>query len=45
MIGCIIELLITKGKQKPHAVLVMIWPMFLIISMIIIIGEMTADKK
>lgn len=45
LIGCIIDLLITKGMQKPNAVMIMIWPFFLLISIFIVLSEMMEDSK
>lgn len=44
LIGCIIDLLITRGKQLPNFILAMIWPFFLLISVVLIIGEMREEK-
>lgn len=45
LIGCIVDLLITKGEQKPNVVMVTIWPLFLIISIILVISEILEDKR
>lgn len=43
LIGCIIDLLITKGEQKPNLVIASLWPLFLIICFIILSIE-NSDK-
>lgn len=40
LIGCTIDLLITRGKEKPSWIMVIIWPMFLFIAAIIMIVEL-----
>lgn len=45
LIGCIIDLLITKGENKPNLVLAMVWPFFLLITVSIVIIEMLNEAK
>ena len=44
LIGCIIDLLITKGKEKPNIVMALIWPFFLIICLILLSTEESEEK-
>ena len=45
LIGCAIDLLITKGTEKPNVAMMMVWPMFLFISAIIMIVESWNDEE
>lgn len=45
LIGCIIDLLITKGKEKPNVVMALIWPFFLIICLILLSSEKSEEKN
>ena len=39
LIGCAIDLLITKGTEKPNVAMVTVWPMFLLVCVIIALIE------
>lgn len=45
LIGCIIDLLITKGTDKPNIIMALIWPFFLIICAIILSAEKSEEKN
>ena len=40
LIGCAIDLLITKGTEKPNVAMMMVWPIFLFICVIIALMEL-----
>lgn len=39
LIGCAIDLLITKGTEKPNVAMMMVWPIFLLVCVIITLIE------
>lgn len=43
LVGCVIDLLITRGEEKPCWIIAMIWPAFLVISAIIMAVELRED--
>lgn len=45
LIGFIIEMLITKGEQKPNLILVMAWPVLLMVCLIVLgLGDDEDDE-
>ena len=40
LIGCAIDLLITKGTEKPNVAMMIVWPMFLFICAVIMIVDL-----
>ena len=45
LIGFVIEILITKGEQKPNLILVMAWPVLLMVCAIVLgLGEDEDDE-
>lgn len=44
-VGFLIELLITKGEQKPNLVLVLAWPVLLLVCLIVLGCEGSDDTE